>query len=105
MIDTSFSQYLMLKRIKKANPLLNQNLSQEQYEIIQYLEEHNFVEEIVSDDDWTFDNNILFTNSASVGFRATETGKAQISTYNATFFKWWIPLVISIIALAVSIFK
>lgn len=105
MIDISFPQYLMLKRIKRANPLPNQNLSQEQYEIIQYLEEHNFVDEMISEDDWTFNDNIVFANSTLTGFRITEAGKAQISAYTASFHKWWIPLVISIIALFVSIFK
>lgn len=105
MIDTNFSQFLMLKRIKRANPLPNKNLSKEEYKIIQYLLEHNFVKENFSFGNITSYDNIYIDHSLLTGYQITEAGKAQIWTFSTKFLKWWIPLAVSLIALIVSIFK
>ena len=105
MIDTDLTQHLMLKRIKRANPLSCKNLSEEQFKIIEYLEEHNFIEPLILEGDITSYGNVFIDNSVLTGYKITEAGKAQIWAFSAKFLKWWIPLVISVIALIVSIFK
>ena len=39
----------------------------------------------------------------TVGYRTTSEGRAAKYTFLSTFYKWWIPVIISIISLIVSI--
>lgn len=39
----------------------------------------------------------------TVGYRTTSEGRAAKYSFLSTFYKWWIPVIISIIALIVSI--
>lgn len=39
----------------------------------------------------------------TIGYRTTSEGRAIAYTFKATFYKWWIPVLLSIVSIALSI--
>lgn len=101
MIDLSKEQYKMLCKIQKKN-LTKSDLSERELSVCEYLLEIECIRP---------DTQILpnYGGRSSVvklfpsKLECTQKGEAQVYAFRSTFYKWWIPVVISVIALLVSI--
>lgn len=91
----------MLCRIQKHNVVTTDNFSPEELEICQYLMENNCIKgRHFSHAD--IHGNLHITKALPNNLMLTQTGKAQIYAFRSTFYKWWIPVVISVISVALS---
>lgn len=96
MTHVSFKQYMILRRVKKyGSTISTDHLSKEECEICAFLCKKEYLE-IVSA---TYAND--FSRHGKV-YKISQYGKAAISSYVAAFHKWWIPLLISILAVVMS---
>ena len=101
MLDINKQQYKMLCRIQKHKVVTTDNFSSEELEICQYLMENNCIKaRHFSRTDIHGDLHI--TKTLPTNLMLTQTGKAQIYAFRSTFYKWWIPVVISVISVALS---
>lgn len=91
MIDISRPQFKMLLKIKRARGLYADSLSLEELSICEYLLSNGCI------------SDHTVPGSASPLLKITQFGDAQIYIFASTFYKWWIPVIISIIALIISI--
>lgn len=103
MIDLSKPQYKMLCKIKTKKAIPKSSLSESELAICQYL----------------FKQKCFITQTKTVAFGLTpqietielfpetiqlsQIGEAQIYAFRSTFYKWWIPVVVSILSLLISI--
>ena len=103
MVDLSKKQYKMLCRIKKQGNISLTSLTEDEKSVCLYLLDQKC---IVSPKrlpaPWQSSNTPTSPSLPSV-IRITQTGEAQIYTFRSKFYKWWIPVVISIIALITSV--
>ena len=102
MVDISFQQYKMLKRISKQNTISTHFLSLEQRDICEFLCNKGFLL-ISKKERLNPDGEIDIFVLHPAEYAITQAGKAQISAYEASFHKWWISVVISVISLIISI--
>lgn len=97
MCNISRKQYRVLKHIYRRKSINSSQLSDERIEICNYLTECNYLSiqplSIVLDSPLCSDYLL----------RVTQSGEAEIYRFRSTFYKWWIPVVISVFALLVSI--
>lgn len=96
MLDIDRGQYRMLKRIKNHPNMPTADLSKEEKEICRFLARHHFVTyrpHAISTQDGT-----KVTHGLPDKISTTQEGNAQLYIFRTTFHKWWIPLVIAIIA-------
>lgn len=102
MIEISKPQYKLLVKIKKGKITSYKDLTNEQEEILEFLTENNCIVAA------SFTQN-GFVNKGKVVYRyperlkITQFGEACIYAFRAKFYKWWIPLLVSIAALGWSI--
>lgn len=101
---TKKSHYKLLKRISRRTTISAESLSEEELDICSYLHslkliECNMQNPIVHENAYGFQSLVY----EHVEYSITQAGKAEIYNFKSTFYKWWIPVVISIIALIVSI--
>lgn len=102
MVDIDFSQYKMLFRAKYFGPIQVDSLSSKEEEICEFLESHSFI---------SLQNEISFENFPigkhpvirPAKLVITQSGRAQMASYCASFHKWWISVAISIASLIISI--
>lgn len=102
MVDISKPQYKMLKKLHKNKFLSYECLSDEEKEICAYLLQHNLISVTKKIGEFSKTDMILpplKIDSCSI----TQSGEAQIYIFKSTFYKWWIPVIISLVALALSI--
>lgn len=98
MTDINYSQYRMLCKINKVTKINPNSFSKEDYEICEFLcsckllakEEKHFRDS---------NGKINIFKFEVTEYKITQAGKAQISVYRLSFHKWWIPLIISIVAI------
>lgn len=97
MIEINSQQYRMLKRIRRYKKLDTSKLSEEELEICDFLVSNNFLvasssraEEIA--------NHTEYVNIVAESYAITQEGCAQIYAFASKFRKWWIPVVISLLA-------
>ena len=96
-MDLSNSQYKLLKRIRKNKKIDLSSFSESEREDVSYLANNGLVHyESVYDEDKPL--KILRTDAV-----IQPKGKAEYDTYRRVRLRWMIPLVISILALLVSI--
>lgn len=99
MIEISNRHYRFLKRIKKQRILYVSNLSSDEKAIARYLatakciKAKNQINQSIPE----------ITRITPKSYEITQYGKAQIYAFKAKFYKWWIPVVISVCALIVSV--
>lgn len=104
MVDISKPQYKMLKKLHKNKCLSYEYLSDEEKEICTYLLQHNLISVTKKMGEFSKTDMILpplKIDSCSI----TQSGEAQIYIFKSTFYKWWIPVLISIAALIISIWS
>lgn len=89
-------QYKMLKRISKYNLFEYTDFSDDESEIIKFLADQGFVA-------YTADPNTESRISYKKYCRITQSGYAEIYSFKVEHFRFWIPSVISLIALLTSI--
>lgn len=102
MLDISKEQYKMLSKINKSTTLQTSSLSTEELDICQYLLDHEFIkakERPLPN----FIGGIHVQKTLPPNLELTQTGKAQLYAFRSTFYKWWIPVIISIFALITSV--
>ena len=97
------SQYHILKKIRKYGQLSVDSLSTKQYSDCEYLRQQGFVSAIEKSNAINSGDVSQFY-SEIVSYEITPSGRAAIYSFKATFYKWWIPVVISIASLLVSLF-
>ena len=102
MVDISFQQYRMLKRISKQNIISAHFLSLEQRDICEFLYNKDFLR-ISKKERLTPNGEIDIFGLHPAEYTITQAGKAQISAYEASYHKWWFSVVISVISLIISI--
>ena len=101
MLDISREQYKMLSKINKATTLQSSSLSTEELEICEYLVDHECIKaRTFAHPD--FKGGIHVQRSLPPDIELTQTGKAQLYAFRSTFYKWWIPVIISVLALIIS---
>ena len=101
-VDISRGQYLLLKKFRKDN-ISAESLDKKQLDDCDYLVKCGFLKAIKE--------LKLFEHSIGgprpiptiTSFTTTAPGRAAIYSFKATFYKWWIPVIISIASLGVSI--
>ncbi len=101
MVDISKPQYKMLVKIHKRNQLPYESLSEEEKDICSYLLAHNLIC-VIKQLDKSSAPSMQLPAVKIKSVQITQAGMAQIYTFKSTFYKWWIPVVISIIALILS---
>lgn len=102
MVNLSKSQYKMLCKVYKANRLSASTLTEKELEICRYLMENdclksNYVSRT------NISGKLFISKSLPSDIEITQTGEAQIYIFRSTFYKWWIPVVISVFALISSV--
>lgn len=102
MVDISFQQYKMLKRISKQNTISTHFLSPEHRDICEFLCSKDFLR-ISKKERLTPNGEIDIFGFHPAEYAITQDGKAQISAYEASYHKWWFSVVISVISLIISI--
>lgn len=102
MIDINYKQYRMLNRISKHKSIPAKNLTNDDLEIIDFLIKSKFVTP-----EYSYEIHKLGEYEMPVPieqeYRVTQAGQAQVYTFRSTYFKRWIPVVISTASLIVSI--
>lgn len=93
MIGISKSQYKMLRKIQKQKSISASSLSENELEICQHLMEMECLK----------CRDFFGKRALPSEVEVSQKGEAQIYLFRSTFYKWWIPVVISILALIVSI--
>lgn len=98
------SHYKLLKRISRRTTISAESLSKEELDICSYLHSLKLIEcdmqnPIIRENAYGFQSLVY----EHVEYSITQVGKAEIYNFKSTFYKWWIPVVISIVALIVSI--
>lgn len=102
MIDISKEQYRLLKKIKKSKRIPTSTLTDSELEICKYLMHNNCIEAaLFSHQDITGAYHTLKKLPKEIAL--TQAGESQIYAFRSTFYRWWIPVIISAIALIVSI--
>lgn len=94
------SQYKMLKRIKKAGVLSRDVLADYEKEICIYLLQNSFIKTI-NEKPHTIEeafNNKKLPNDIEL----SQLGRAAMFDFRSKFYKWWIPVVISIVSVVLS---
>lgn len=101
MVDISFKQYKMLKRINKNKNVKYEELSEEEIKTCEFLADKNFIS--LNTKYEPIPNNLYNVQRPVLdNYEITEDGKAQISAYISSFHKWWIPLIVSIASFILS---
>lgn len=102
VLDISREQYKMLLKIDKAKTLQASSLSAEELEICEYLVDHECIKaRTFAHPD--FEGTIQVQRSLPPNIELTQIGKAQLYAFRSTFYKWWIPVIISLFALITSV--
>ena len=101
MIDLSKKQYKMLCKIKRYGAIEKSSLSDNELTICQYLLAKDCL--LASHQTVANFNKIQTIKNLPPQIRLNQTGEAQIYAFRSTFYKWWIPVVISLISLLISI--
>lgn len=91
----SKKQYKLLKKISKNKTIKNKELNN-----LKYLLSIKCVERNTSNDITDEAGNLISTDEIYI---ITSYGEAVMYDFKATFYKWWIPVVISIGAFIVSV--
>ena len=99
MIEISNRHYRFLKRIKKQKIVYVSNLSPDEKAMAQYLAKTKCIKAKHQIDQSTPEITRIIPKS----YEITQYGEAQIYVFKAKFYKWWIPVVIYVFALIVSI--
>lgn len=99
MVDISYEQYKTLKKIKKSESVKLSNLTEDELECCEYLLKHKFIDY----DDELLGDSIENFQYVVDAYKITQKGHAQLFTFVASFHKWWIPLVISLASLVLSV--
>lgn len=102
MPNIDAAQYRILKRLHKKGPIQSNHILPAQKSDYGYLLKCGYITEIKQ-----LQESVTVTGKRPVvrvtGYEITAEGRAERYDFKATFYKWWIPVVISIIALIVSI--
>jgi hypothetical protein len=101
MIDLSKKQYKMLCKIKRNGSIEKSSLSDNELTICQYLLTKDCL--LASYQTVPNFNKIQSIKKLPPQIMLNQTGEAQIYAFRSTFYKWWIPVVISFISLLISI--
>lgn len=100
--DISRNQYRLLKKFCKSNVFIT-SMSKEQADDCQHLLDLGFLEPLIEYNDYIFSNGEHHPSPDVASYTTTAAGRAAIYSFKATFYKWWIPVIISIASLIVSI--
>ncbi len=102
MSNLSKSQYKMLCRIKKEKTTSTNSLSKEEVEICSYLLTHGCIVPRCSPA-LNSSGRLINIKLLPEHLKITQEGEAHIYSFRSTFYKWWIPVVVSIFSLLISI--
>ena len=94
------SQYKMLKRIKKDGLLRRDALTDYEKEICMYLLQNSFIKR-VNERPHTLEESFNSKNLPN-DIELSQLGRAAMFDFRSKFYKWWIPVVISIVSVALS---
>lgn len=102
MVDISFKQYKILKRINKSQSIKYEELSEEEIKTCDFLAEKNFLS--LNADYLPLPNNPYnIHRSVPNNYEITEEGKAQIYVFKSKFYKTRISLILSIFSTVAAI--
>lgn len=97
----SKEQYKFLRKIKKHGGIARNSLSAKERDICRYLLSEECINKAKSNSaPWQLSYN---QDRLPEHITISQRGEAQVYTFRSTFYKWWIPVVISIVAIIVSI--
>ena len=99
MIEISNKQYRFLKKIKRRTVVYVSDLSPNEITMARYLSTAKCIKAVHRMDLSVPDVARVVPKS----YQITQYGEAQLYTFKAKFYKWWIPVVISIFALIISV--
>ena len=99
MLEIDKKQYKLLKYISRHSPIACASFSSEQQEICKYLLSKKMIHGITGHNP---DAPKDVFQIAIVSYSITQLGMAQIYLFKSTSYKWWIPVVISVISLSLS---
>lgn len=102
MSNISKEQYRLLKKIQRMESISPNSLTDNELNICKFLSDKGFLS-VTNKYQKTSDGNLNIFSSSPSEYSITQSGKAEIYIFKSTFYKWWIPVVISIAALIVSI--
>ncbi len=101
MTSLSKEQYKMLLRISRYHGLNASSLDGHEIEICKYLLHNSFVKGRVFHQH-DINGNAVTTKSLPANIEITQAGEAALYEFKSQFYKWWIPVIISIISVALS---
>lgn len=101
-VDISRGQYLLLKKFCKNNASA-ESLDSEQLSDCNYLVKCGYLKAIKELKSYEQTVCGVRPIAAIASLTTTASGRAAIYSFKATFYKWWIPVIISIASLIVSI--
>lgn len=101
-VDISRGQYLLLKKFRKDN-ISAESLDKKQLDDCDYLVKCGFLKAIKELKLYEHAIGGARPIPTIASFSTTASGRAAIYSFKATFYKWWIPVIISIASLIVSI--
>lgn len=99
MLEIDKKQYKLLKYISRHSPITYASFSPEQQEICKYLLSKKMIRGITGYNP-NAPKDVFQTTIFS--YSITQLGMAQIYSFKSTLYKWWIPVIISIISLSLS---
>ena len=95
----SRAQYNLLKRAIKSKELCVDDLNDIELEQAKFLYKNKFL--VVSERKTSSSNGI--TGIYIYKYKVSQSGEAEMYLFKTSFYKWWVPVVISIGAFIVSI--
>ena len=93
-------QYKMLKRIRKAGSLKRDDLADSEKEICNYLMQSSFIKK-VGDKSHSIEE-AYNSRKLPEDIELSQSGEAAMFDFRSKFYKWWIPVVISIVSVLLS---
>lgn len=102
MVEIDKEQYKMLKRINKSK-IDTTEMSECELEICKFLMDQKFLKAREFSHLDHAAKSVRVERSLPERLELTQSGKAQLYSYKASFHHWWIPVAISTLSAAVSL--
>lgn len=91
MTDISRTQYILMRKINRKKSMSFVSMNDRQKEDLAFLKDKGYV--CISKP---------ATAASPAHYKVTAAGRASMYIFLSTFYKWWIPVIISICSLIVS---
>lgn len=92
MTDIARTQYLLMCKMNRKKSISISSMSNRQKDDLDFLKSKGYVK-----------ISKPATHSSPAQYQVTAAGRAAMYVFLSTFYKWWIPVIISIGSLTVSV--